>query len=196
MKYSKEVTEARKVYDSLVIEQREAKKEIDAVRAEIRAKLEGKPSPHKYEDLKKQEAKLEARLGDLPALIADARDALIVALNEQVAAMSKQNPADVNTSMEKLKKPCADFAEAAARLEEAVNKEAARLAEITGEPIFINFHDLIRAATQQYNEDHGADFEGRLNLRIERRLNEGMGNARMIAMNEAIRLRPKKSIWA
>ena len=196
MKYSKEVTEARKVYDSLVIEQREAKKELEAVKAEIRAKLEGKPSPHKYEELKKQEAKLEARLADLPVLIADARDALIVALNEQVEAMRKQNPLDVNASMEKLKKPCAEFAEAAARLEEAVNKEAARLAEITGEPIVINFPDLIRAATQQYNEDHGADFEGRLNLRIARRLDEGMGSARMMAINEALRLRPKKSIWA
>lgn len=44
MKYTKEVTEARKVYDSLVIEQREAKKELEAVKAEIRAKLDGKPS--------------------------------------------------------------------------------------------------------------------------------------------------------
>jgi len=110
--------------------------------------------------------------------------------------MKKQNPLDVNASMEKLRKPCAEFAEAAARLEEAVNKEAARLAEITGEPIVINFPDLIRAATQQYNEDHGADFEGRLNLRIARRLDEGMGSARMMAINEALRLRPKKSIWA
>ena len=53
MKYTKEVTEARKVYDSLVIEQREAKKQLEAVRAEIRAKLEGKPSPHKYRNLKR-----------------------------------------------------------------------------------------------------------------------------------------------
>jgi len=32
MKYSKEVVEARKVYDSLVIEQREAKKELEQSR--------------------------------------------------------------------------------------------------------------------------------------------------------------------
>ena len=56
MRYNKEVTDARKVYDSLVIEQREAKKQLDAVKAEIRAKLEGKPTPRKLEDLKKLEA--------------------------------------------------------------------------------------------------------------------------------------------
>ena len=53
MKYSKEVIEARKAHDGLVIEEREAKKELEAVRAEIQAKLEGKHSPHKYEELKK-----------------------------------------------------------------------------------------------------------------------------------------------
>ncbi len=198
MKYTKEVTEARKVYDSLVIEQREAKKELEAVKAEIRAKLESKHSPHKYEELKKQEAKLEARLADLPVLIADARDALIVALNEQVAAMRKQKAAEVSASIEKLRKPCAEFAEAAARLEEAVNKEAARLAEITGERIVINFPEmihLIRTAAEQYTEDHGADFEGRLNLRIARRLDGGINNALYLLTNEAESLRPKKSIW-
>ena len=196
MKYTKEVTEARKVYDSLVIEQREAKKELEAVKAEIRAKLEGKHSPHKYEELKKREAQLEARLGDLPVLIADARDALIVALNEQAAAMRKQKAAEVSASIEKLRKPCAELAEAAARLEEAVNKEAARLAEITGERIVINFPDLIRTAAEQYTEDHGADFEGRLNLRIAHRLDGGINNALYLLTNEAEGLRPKKSIWA
>ena len=90
MKYSKEVVEARKVFDDLVIEQREGKKQLEAVRAEIRAKLDGKPSPHKFEDLKKQEAKLEARLADLPALIADARDAMIAALREYQKEMREK----------------------------------------------------------------------------------------------------------
>ena len=69
MRYNKEVVEARKFFDDLVIEQREGKKQLEAVRAEIRAKLDGKPSPHKFEELKKQEAQLEARLGDLPVLM-------------------------------------------------------------------------------------------------------------------------------
>jgi ABC-type transport system involved in cytochrome bd biosynthesis fused ATPase/permease subunit len=196
MKYTKEVTEARKVYDSLVIEQREAKKELEAVKAEIRAKLEGKHSPHKYEELKKQEAKLEARLADLPVLIADARDALIVALNEQARGLGMITPKELETSMDKILKPCEKFTAAMDELEAAIVKEAERLSEITGEKISINIEDLLKRACENYLTDRGAGFKVRLLSRITQQLSNGINNARYLLTNEAERLRPKKSIWA
>ncbi len=196
MRYNKEVVEARKFFDDLVIEQREGKKQLEAVRAEIRAKLDGKPSPHKFEELKKQEAQLEARLGDLPVLIADARDALIVALNEQARGLAAITPKELETSMDKILKPCEKLTAAMDELKAAIVKEAERLSEITGEKISIDMEDLLKRACENYLTDRGAGFKVRLLSRITQRLSDGMNTARYLLTNETERLRPKKSIWA
>ena len=200
MKYSKEVTEARKVYDSLVIEQREAHKELEAVRAEIRAKLDGKPSPHKFEDLKKQEAKLEARLADLPALIADARDTLIATLLEYKREMAdmadKAAESAIAAAVPEIKK----FAEARDALNKAIMRGCKALSDISDEPIEFPTDWLIGESAKIYYDERLPDgsflsFEERMHKRLSKYL---LGKASDYPYKiglEAERLKPQVRMW-
>ena len=187
MKYTKEVTEARKVYDSLVIEQREAKKELEAVKAEIRAKLDGKPSPHKFEDLKKQEAKLEARFADLPALIADARDALIAALWDYKKQMADMATKAADNAFDALLPEVKKFIDARDALDKALVQACKALGEISGEPAEISVDWLLEESLKIFINDRLRDgsilgFKERMYKRLDGRLHE-------IAANYAYRLR-------
>lgn len=187
MKYTKEVTEARKVYDSLVIEQREAKKELEAVKAEIRAKLDGKPSPHKFEDLKKQEAKLEARLADLPALIADARDALITALWDYKKQMADMATKAADNAFDALLPEIKRFIDARDALGKALTDACKPLGDLAGEPAEIPVDWLLEESLKIFMSDRmrdGSDlgFKERMYKRLDGRLHE-------IAANYAYQLR-------
>ena len=135
MKYSKEVIEARKAHDGLVIEEREAKKELEAVRAEIQAKLDGKPIPKKFEELKKQEAKLEARLSGLPALTADARDAMIAALREYQKEMREMATAAAESAIAVAAPEIKKVAGAYDSLDKAVARGCKAMADLSGESV-------------------------------------------------------------
>lgn len=187
MRYNKEVTDARKVYDSLVIEQREAKKQLEAVRAEIRAKLEGKPSPHKFEDLKKQEAKLEARLADLPALIADAWDALIAALWDYKKQMADMATKAADNAFDALLPEVKKFIDARDALDKALVQACRALGEISGEPAEISVDWLLEESLKIFINDRLRDgsilgFKERMYKRLDGRLHE-------IAANYAYQLR-------
>ena len=200
MKYSKEVTEARKVYDSLVIEQREAKKELEAVRAEIRAKLEGKPSPHKFEELKKQEAKLEARLGDLPVLIADARDATIAALREYQKEMREMATAAAENAVAAAVPEIKKVADACGALDKAIARGCKALADLSGEPVEFSIDWLLEQSAKIYYNERLPDgsslsFGDRMHKRLEGYLHEIASSYAYRLGTEADRMKPKERIW-
>ena len=181
MKYSKEVIEARKAHDALVIEEREAKKELEAVKAEIRAKLEGKPSPHKYEELKKREAQLEARLGDLPALIADARDALITALWDYKKQMADMATKAADNAFDALSTEVKRFIDARDALGKALTDACKPLGDLAGEPAEIPVDWLLEESLKIFMNDRmrdGSDlgFKERMYKRLDGRLHEIAAN--------------------
>ena len=200
MKYTKEVTEARKVYDSLVIEQREAKKELEAVKAEIRAKLDGKPSPHKFEELKKQETQLEARLGDLPVLIADARDATIAALLEYKKEMHEMATAAAESAIAAAVPEIKKVAEACVALDKAVARGCKALADLSGEPVEVSIDWLIEQSAKIYYNERLPDgrnlsFEDRKHKRLSGYLSEIAKSYAIKLGWEADNLKPKERMW-
>ena len=200
MKYSKEVVEARKVYDSLVIEQREGKKQLEAVRAEIRAKLEGKPSPHKYEELKKREAQLEARLGDLPVLIADARDAMIAALREYQKEMREMATAAAESAIAVAAPEIKKVAGACDALDKAIARGCKALADLSGEPVEVSIDWLIEQSAKIYYNERLPDgrnlsFEDRMHERLSKYLSEIASSYAYRLGTEADNMKPKERMW-
>jgi len=192
MKYSKEVVEARKVYDSLVIEQREGKKQLEAVRAEIRAKLEGKPSPHKYEELKKREAQLEARLGDLPVLIADARDAMIAALREYQKEMREMATAAAESAIAVAAPEIKKVAGACDALDKAIARGCKALADLSGEPVEVSIDWLIN---ERLPDGRNLSFEDRMHERLSKYLGEIASSYAYRLGTEADNMKPKERMW-
>ena len=192
MKYSKEVVEARKVYDSLVIEQREGKKQLEAVRAEIRAKLEGKPSPHKYEELKKREAQLEARLGDLPVLIADARDAMIAALREYQKEMREMATAAAESAIAVAAPEIKKVAGACDALDKAIARGCKALADLSGEPVEVSIDWLIN---ERLPDGRNLSFEDRMHERLSKYLSEIASSYAYRLGTEADNMKPKERMW-
>lgn len=187
MRYNKEVIEARKAHDDLVIEQREAHKELEAVRAEIRAKLEGKPSPHKFEELKRQEAQLEARIANLPVLIMDARDALIAALWSYKKQMAEMATKAADSAFDALSPEVKKFIDARDALDKALVQACRALGEISGEPAEISVDWLLEESLKIFTNDWLRDgstlgFKERMYKRLDGRLHE-------IAANYAYQLR-------
>ena len=200
MRYNKEVVEARKFFDDLVIEQREGKKQLDAVKAEIRAKLDGKPSPHKFEELKKQETQLEARLGDLPVLIADARDATIAALLEYKKEMHEMATAAAESAIAAAVPEIKKVAEACVALDKAVARGCKALSDISGEPVEVSIDWLIEQSAKIYYNERLPDgrnlsFEDRMHKRLSGYLSEIAKSYAIKLGWEADNLKPKERMW-
>ena len=189
MQYSKEVIDARKTYDGLVIEKRELAKELPEVQAKIQQKREGKPLPDKFEVLKKRQAEIEARLADLPMVIADARDALIVALKADAAGKSKQGGDAIEKSLEDMEPAIVQVEKALRVLNDAMQKAAGQVSAVTGEPFSVPIDWLMQEAGKKYMNDRDADFTKRLRNRIELILNQHINNISAQVRSEADRLR-------
>ena len=189
MQYSKEVIDARKTYDGLVIEKRELAKELPEVQAKIQQQLEGKPLPDKFEVLKKRQAEIEARLADLPMVIADARDALIVALKADAAGKSKQGGDAIEKSLEDMEPAIVQVEKALRVLNDAMQKAAGQVSAVTGEPFSVPIDWLMQEAGKKYMNDRDADFTKRLRNRIELILNQHINNISAQVRSEADRLR-------
>lgn len=189
MKYSKEVIEARKVYDGLAIERRELAKELAEVKAEIEDKLAGRPTARKFEILKKRQAEIEARLADLPGLIADAKDSLVIALKTNASEKSKEGAEAIEASLADLAPVLEDVQKSIHQLDQAMEQAAKKLSAVTGEPVAISADWLLAEAGKRYMADGNTDFIGRLQNRIDTRLHELLAAVVAQIRNQADSLR-------
>jgi len=189
MKYSNEVIEARKVYDGLLIERRELAKELAEIKAEIEDKLAGKPTARKFEVLKKRQVEVEARLADMPGLIADARDALVIALKADVSEKSKEGAEAIEASLADIVPVLEDVQKSIHRLDQAMEQAAKKLLAVTGEPVAISGEWLLNEAVKRYMADGNTDFIGRLRNRIDTRLHELLAAVVAQIRNQADSLR-------
>ena len=189
MQYSKEVIEARKVYDGLIIERRELAKELAEIKAEIEDKLAGKPTARKFEVLKKRQVEVEARLADMPGLIADARDALVIALKADVSEKSKEGAEAIEASLADIVPVLEDVQKSIHRLDQAMEQAAKKLLAVTGEPVAISGEWLLNEAVKRYMADGNTDFIGRLRNRIDTRLHELLAAVVAQIRNQADSLR-------
>jgi len=189
MQYSKEVIEARKVYDGLIIERRELAKELAEIKAEIEDKLAGKPTARKFEVLKKRQVEVEARLADMPGLIADARDALVIALKADASEKSKEGAEAIEASLADIVPVLEDVQKRIHKLDQAMEQAAKKLSAVTGEPVAISGEWLLNEAVKRYMADGNTDFIGRLRNRIDTRLHELLAAVVAQIRNQADSLR-------
>ena len=189
MKYSNEVIEARKVYDGLLIERRELAKELAEIKAEIEDKLAGKPTARKFEVLKKRQAEVEARLADMPGLIADARDALVVALNADAEEKKKRGKEIVLQAVDSLGPEITEYKKIIDAIEKKVSAAVNELAQVTGESFSINIEWLITEAAKHYMDDANLDHCQRIKKRLDARMMERVFAAISHEKSEADNLR-------
>ena len=178
MREEKTLQEARATYDGLIAERKAITGQLEAAKEKLNAKLQGAAMPETLRELRAEADRLEERRLDLPDLIIDARDDLLIALEGERANLGTILEGAKLAALDELETAFDEFSKAKDALEKKImgNKNVKLfLEQLPNKEDQIVFDTILTRSFQNWGEPAGTPLSAKVKRQLEERMGEVAG---------------------